>query len=82
LTLQNLFTLPYFSLPLSIQSKTKEQYSYIKNCIASTFSSTIPIVDLSKPIAKILIVNASEEFGFFKNYQPWFPYGIDITIGN
>lgn len=34
--------------------------------MASTFSSTIPIVDLSKPDAKTLIVNACEEFGFFK----------------
>jgi len=34
--------------------------------MASTFSSIIPIVDLSKPDAKTLIVNACEEFGFFK----------------
>ncbi|KAK7335028.1 hypothetical protein VNO80_26798 [Phaseolus coccineus] len=34
--------------------------------MASTSSSTIPIVDLSKPDAKTLIVKACEEFGFFK----------------
>jgi len=50
----------------SLSKTTTEQYSYIKNCMASTFASTIPIVDLSKPDAKTLIVNACEEFGFFK----------------
>jgi len=34
--------------------------------MASTSSFTIPIVDLSKPDAKSLIVKACEEFGFFK----------------
>lgn len=34
--------------------------------MTSTFSSEIPIVDLSKPEAKSLIVKACEEFGFFK----------------
>lgn len=47
-------------------SKATEQYSYIKNCIPTTFSPSIPIVDLSKPDAKTLIVKACEEFGFFK----------------
>lgn len=32
----------------------------------TTFSSTIPLVDLSKPDAKNLIVKACEDFGFFK----------------
>ncbi|WVY99571.1 hypothetical protein V8G54_025641 [Vigna mungo] len=50
----------------SLSKTTTEQYSYIKNRMAATFSSTIPIVDLSKPDAKTLIVNACEEFGFFK----------------
>ncbi|KAL9322117.1 hypothetical protein ACSQ67_010170 [Phaseolus vulgaris] len=49
-----------------LSKTTTEQFSYIKNCMASTFSSTIPIVDLSKPDAKTLIVKACEEFGFFK----------------
>lgn len=31
-----------------------------------TFSSSIPLVDLSKPDAKTLIVKACEDFGFFK----------------
>lgn len=33
---------------------------------APTFLSNIPLVDLSKPDAKSLIVKACEEFGFFK----------------
>ncbi|CAJ1957864.1 unnamed protein product [Sphenostylis stenocarpa] len=49
-----------------LSKPTTEHYSYVKNCMASTFSSTIPIVDLSKPDAKTLIVKACEEFGFFK----------------
>ncbi|OIW11618.1 hypothetical protein TanjilG_31897 [Lupinus angustifolius] len=43
-----------------------EQYTYVMNCKQTTFSSEIPLVDLSKPDAKSLIVNACEEFGFFK----------------
>ncbi|KAE9585098.1 hypothetical protein Lal_00017946 [Lupinus albus] len=43
-----------------------EQYTYVKNCKETTFFSGIPLVDLSKPDAKSLIVNACEEFGFFK----------------
>ena len=49
-----------------LSKATTEQYSNIKNCMPTTFSSTIPIVDLSKPDAKTLIVKACEEFGFFK----------------
>ncbi|KAG4960646.1 hypothetical protein GLYMA_13G259400v4 [Glycine max] len=49
-----------------LSKATTEQYSYIKNCMPTKFSSTIPIVDLSKPDAKTLIVKACEEFGFFK----------------
>ncbi|XP_020204195.1 gibberellin 2-beta-dioxygenase 1 [Cajanus cajan] len=52
---------------LSKATSTTEQYSYINNCMSTTFSSSsIPIVDLSKPDAKTLIVKACEEFGFFK----------------
>lgn len=43
-----------------------EQYPYIRNCKPSTLHSGIPIIDLSKPDAKHLIVKACEEFGFFK----------------
>jgi len=32
----------------------------------TTFSSSIPLVDLSKPDAKSLIVKSCEDFGFFK----------------
>lgn len=49
-----------------LSKATTEQYSYIKNYMPTAFSSTIPIVDLSKPDAKTLIVKACEEFGFFK----------------
>ncbi|OIV92482.1 hypothetical protein TanjilG_02245 [Lupinus angustifolius] len=50
---------------MSSKSAT-EQYTYVRNCKQTTFSSGIPLVDLSKPDAKSLIVNACEEFGFFK----------------
>ncbi|KAK7843883.1 gibberellin 2-beta-dioxygenase 1 [Quercus suber] len=44
-----------------------EQYSFIRNCIpTTTFYTGIPIIDLSKPDSKNLIVKACEEFGFFK----------------
>jgi len=50
-----------------VLSKTSlEQYPCIRNLKQTTFSSEIPIVDLSKPDAKNLIVKACEEFGFFK----------------
>lgn len=49
-----------------LSKPTTEQYSYILNCKPTTFSNTIPVVDLSKPDAKTLIVKACEEFGFFK----------------
>ncbi|OIS99004.1 PREDICTED: gibberellin 2-beta-dioxygenase 1-like [Nicotiana attenuata] len=45
-----------------------EQFSIVKNCkpISSFFPSNIPIIDLSKPDSKNLLVKACEEFGFFK----------------
>lgn len=44
-----------------------EQYSSIRNCIpTTTFYPGIPIIDLSKPDSKNLIVKACEEFGFFQ----------------
>ncbi|KAK7257096.1 hypothetical protein RIF29_30823 [Crotalaria pallida] len=54
-----------------LSKQTTEQYSYIRNCNnnkTSTFSTNgiIPVVDLTKPEAKNLIVKACEEFGFFK----------------
>ncbi|XP_019449246.1 PREDICTED: gibberellin 2-beta-dioxygenase 1-like isoform X1 [Lupinus angustifolius] len=52
-----------------LSKQTTEQYAYIRHCNkTSAFSSTgiIPVVDLSKPEAKTLIVKACEEFGFFK----------------
>ncbi|KAJ1425237.1 Non-heme dioxygenase N-terminal domain [Sesbania bispinosa] len=49
-----------------LSKSTTEQYSYIRNCKQITFSTGIPLVDLSKPDAKALIVKACEEFGFFK----------------
>ncbi|XP_061362214.1 gibberellin 2-beta-dioxygenase 1-like [Gastrolobium bilobum] len=48
-------------------SKPTTEYTYIRNCMSNTtFSSSIPLVDLSKPDAKSLMVKACEEFGFFK----------------
>ncbi|CAL5342161.1 unnamed protein product [Camellia sinensis] len=44
-----------------------EQLSAIKTCkLTTTFFSGIPIIDLSKPDSKNLLVKACEEFGFFK----------------
>ncbi|KAF7112673.1 hypothetical protein RHSIM_RhsimUnG0204600 [Rhododendron simsii] len=43
-----------------------EHVSLIKNCKPTTFSSEIPIIDLSKPDPKARLVAACEEFGFFK----------------
>ena len=50
---------------------TTEQYSHVRSCSSSRATAfsppvTIPLVDLSKPDAKSLIVKACEEFGFFK----------------
>ncbi|OIW21145.1 hypothetical protein TanjilG_29801 [Lupinus angustifolius] len=49
-----------------LSKQTTERYSYIRNCNKTSTLSTIPVVDLSKPEAKALIVKACEEFGFFK----------------
>lgn len=45
-----------------------EQYSITKSSKPTTLSifPTIPIIDLSKPDSKNLLVKACEEFGFFK----------------
>ncbi|KAB1216150.1 Gibberellin 2-beta-dioxygenase 1 [Morella rubra] len=43
-----------------------EQYSYTRSCMPTTFYSGIPLIDLSDPDSKHLIVKACEEFGFFK----------------
>ncbi|CAK7350212.1 unnamed protein product [Dovyalis caffra] len=43
-----------------------EPFSLIKTCKPVAFFSTIPVVDLTDPHAKTLIVKACEEFGFFK----------------
>lgn len=43
-----------------------EHVSLIKNCKPTTFSSEIPIIDLSKPDPKARLVAACKEFGFFK----------------
>ncbi|KAK4439018.1 Gibberellin 2-beta-dioxygenase 1 [Sesamum alatum] len=42
-----------------------EHFSITKNCTAAFFPG-IPLVDLSKPDSKAQLVNACEEFGFFK----------------
>ncbi|KAI8557976.1 hypothetical protein RHMOL_Rhmol04G0052900 [Rhododendron molle] len=43
-----------------------EHVSLVKNCKPTTFSSEIPVIDLSKPDPKARLVAACEEFGFFK----------------
>ncbi|KAJ4981639.1 hypothetical protein NE237_032476 [Protea cynaroides] len=43
-----------------------DRFSLINDCKPSTIVSGIPVIDLSKPDAKTLIVKACEEFGFFK----------------
>lgn len=43
-----------------------EQFSYVRNCKPTKFLSGIPLIDLSNPESKHLIVKACEEFGFFK----------------
>ncbi|KAF2314471.1 hypothetical protein GH714_026793 [Hevea brasiliensis] len=43
-----------------------EQLSCVGNCKPTTLFSGIPIIDLSKPDSKHLLVKACEEFGFFK----------------
>ncbi|KAJ7968944.1 Gibberellin 2-beta-dioxygenase [Quillaja saponaria] len=42
------------------------QLSHIKTCKPTNLVSEIPVIDLSDPQAKTLIVKACEEFGFFK----------------
>ncbi|XP_073050494.1 gibberellin 2-beta-dioxygenase 1-like [Primulina eburnea] len=41
-----------------------EQFSVNKNC--STLYTGVPLIDISKPDSKTLLVKACEEFGFFK----------------
>ncbi|KAJ6770232.1 GIBBERELLIN 2-OXIDASE [Salix purpurea] len=43
-----------------------EQFSLIRNIKPTTFFSGIPLIDLSNPDSKHLLVKACEEFGFFK----------------
>jgi len=43
-----------------------QQFSFIRNIKPTTFFSGIPLIDLSKPDSKHLLVKACEEFGFFK----------------
>ncbi|CAI8595317.1 unnamed protein product [Vicia faba] len=49
-----------------LSKPSSEQYTYVRNNMPITFSSSIPLVDLSKPDANSLIVKACEDFGFFK----------------
>lgn len=43
-----------------------EQFSATRNCKPTKSFPTIPLIDLSKPNSKNLLVDACEEFGFFK----------------
>lgn len=43
-----------------------EQFAYVRNSKTTKFLSGIPLIDLSNPESKHLIVKACEEFGFFK----------------
>nr|AFH56955.1 gibberellin 2-oxidase 2 [Petunia x hybrida] len=43
-----------------------EHFSIVNNCKPPSYFSGVPLIDLSKPDSKNLIVKACEEFGFFK----------------
>nr|AAT92094.1 GA 2-oxidase 2 [Nerium oleander] len=43
-----------------------EQFCLVKNCKAPTLFPGVPLIDLSKPDSKHLLVKACQEFGFFK----------------
>ncbi|XP_010279629.1 PREDICTED: gibberellin 2-beta-dioxygenase [Nelumbo nucifera] len=43
-----------------------DQFPLVKACRPSIFFPGIPVIDLSKPDAKTLLVKACQEFGFFK----------------
>ena len=43
-----------------------EHFPYLRNCRPNNLLYGIPLIDLSKPEAKHLIVKACEDFGFFK----------------
>lgn len=43
-----------------------EHFSATRNCKPTKSFPTIPLIDLSKPNSKSLLVDACEEFGFFK----------------
>ncbi|XP_027063609.1 gibberellin 2-beta-dioxygenase 1-like [Coffea eugenioides] len=50
-----------------LPTQAMEQFSLVKNsCKATTLFPGIPLIDLSKPDSKHLLVKACEEFGFFK----------------
>ncbi|XP_052206573.1 gibberellin 2-beta-dioxygenase 1-like [Diospyros lotus] len=43
-----------------------QQFPVIKTCKSATFFSGVPLIDLSRPDSKNLLVKACKEFGFFK----------------
>lgn len=43
-----------------------EQFSIVKPCKCAALSPAVPLIDLSQPDSKHLLVKACEEFGFFK----------------
>ncbi|XP_060188173.1 gibberellin 2-beta-dioxygenase 1-like [Lycium barbarum] len=49
-----------------VLTKPTIEHFPIINCKAPSFLNDIPVIDLSKPDSKNLIVKACEEFGFFK----------------
>ena len=50
-----------------LPTQAMEQFSLVKNsCKATTLFPGIPLIDLSKPDSKHLLVKACEEFGFCK----------------
>lgn len=54
-----------------VLSKLDQHFPYLGNCRANNNNnnllySNIPLIDLSKPDSKHLIVKACEDFGFFK----------------
>ncbi|XP_057429952.1 gibberellin 2-beta-dioxygenase [Lotus japonicus] len=58
------------------------QFFHVKPCKPTTFFTGIPVVDLSDPEAKSLIVQACKEFGFFKLINHGVPLDLMSNLEN
>ncbi|XP_010274796.1 PREDICTED: gibberellin 2-beta-dioxygenase-like [Nelumbo nucifera] len=61
-----LFPLQQKEAMVLLSKPSFDQFPLIKTCKSTFFFPGIPVIDLSKPDAKTLLVKACEEFGFFK----------------